>query len=227
MAAKKSTAIKPYDFSKLTKSSDEIGAVIFRKLSNPLTKFLIIYTDVTPNQVSFASFIFALAAAFFFASGSYQNQLIGAGFLFIYACLDHVDGGIARIKNMGSKKGKWLDGITGFIIIPMIIFSIAYGIGTHIALTLGSLAMMAYPMQYLIMHFYKLDVIGINEPMKISSSGKFDFLKKIYGSMFFHWSAIILSLANMHILLLWFFATAGNLVWMFTIFLQYKSLRGM
>ena len=224
MPPKKSASSKPYDFSRLTKSSDEICAMVFRRMANPLSKLLILHTSITPNQVSVFSFFVALAGAVFFAMGGYANMIWGGLLFFVYVILDHVDGSIARIKNMGSKKGQWFDGIIGFVSIPMAIFSLAYGIGSLYAMTLCALAIIAYPMQYLIMHFYKLDIVGINAPMGISKSGKLDFFKKFYGSMMFFMLLFVAIIINKPIWLLLFFATVGNLVWMFTIFLQYRNL---
>lgn len=214
-----------YDFKKLKKEGDEVWAAILRKgIANPISKVLIKYTDVRPNHVTALSFIFLVIGAVFLVFGVYTNLIIGAIFVFLYAVFDCVDGNIARVKGMCSKSGEWLEGITSFISVPLLAFSLALGINTRTGFILGSLAMLAFPMQYLIVRFYKLDIKEANEPLK-SGSKKVDTIKRLYGSTAFYLALTFCALINRPIWVLWIFAIVGNIVWMITIFLEYLDMR--
>jgi len=210
----------------MDKKNDEISAVVIRKtIANPLAKLLIKYTSITPNEITILSFFFMVSGCLFFILGGYINQIVGAFLCFIYAVLDHIDGDIARVKNMQSKMGQWMDCIVGFVSHPLILFSLTYSINTQLAWILGSLAMICYPMEYLIARFYKLDIEAINKPIRVSKSGKFEFIRRFYGSEIFFFILLGCILINKPILVLLFFALFGNLVWIFIIFLQYRNIK--
>jgi len=61
---------------------------------------------VTPNMVSFAGFALTICAAAILASGSLR---IGGGVLWVAAMLDMVDGALARVSQLESKFGAFLD----------------------------------------------------------------------------------------------------------------------
>ena len=61
---------------------------------------------VTPNMVSFAGFALTICAAAILASGSLR---IGGGVLWAAAMLDMVDGALARVSQLESKFGAFLD----------------------------------------------------------------------------------------------------------------------
>lgn len=217
---------RKYDFKKMERKREEVSARILEKLfADPLAKILIKYTDITPNHVTILSFAFLIVGAIFLLLGSYIYQVTGATFALVYMILDCVDGSIARVKNMRSKFGQWLDGIIGFISHPMLTFCLAMGINTRVSLILGSLAMIAYPMQYLIVRFYKFDIIGKDEPIKIGKSKKYDFFRYLYGSTLFFIILFICTLINKAVWTLWFFATVGNIFWISTIVLEGINLK--
>ena len=93
----------------MNKSTTEglISAHLNRKFSRPLAKFLA-RTPLTPNQISFLSFIAALGALSLFLTG----HNVWAGIVVqISSVLDGVDGDLARIKNMKSSFGGFFDAI--------------------------------------------------------------------------------------------------------------------
>lgn len=68
-------------------------------------------TRITPNQITVFRGILNIASLVLFALGDYKS-LIFAFFIFqIFEILDHVDGDLARLKNMTSKKGLFLESI--------------------------------------------------------------------------------------------------------------------
>ena len=82
-------------------------------LVDPLAARIIIplanRTNITPNQVSFASFVVGLMAAAAFWQGNHGALALGALLYHMSFVLDCVDGKIARLKGTGSVFGMWLD----------------------------------------------------------------------------------------------------------------------
>jgi len=214
-----------FDFKLAKKSNLEYSDRIFRWLSNLISKPLIKFTNVTPNQITMFSFLLGIIAAYFLFKGGYTNLVIGGILAFARQIFDQVDGEIARVKKIASDMGKWLDGVTGFITEELLIIALALGIGTQLSLILGMLAAIAYPMQYLLVFFYKHDILKKFDKIEILKSGKFDFLRYVYGSSLFYLLLLIAVIINKPLWVLFFFATAGNLFWIMTVFLQYLNIR--
>ena len=76
-----------------------------RRISRPLA-YILAYTPVTPNQVSFASLGIALATFFFFLYGLHITAALLAQTVSI---VDGVDGDLARRKKMSSAFGGYMD----------------------------------------------------------------------------------------------------------------------
>lgn len=84
-----------------------ISRYINRKISDPIAK-LLARTRITPNQISWAAFGLAVLS---FLSFIY-NWNIAAGLLTqLSSIIDGVDGSLARLKNMSSDFGGFLDSI--------------------------------------------------------------------------------------------------------------------
>lgn len=67
---------------------------------------------ITPNVVTVASFVFAIAAAVLFALAAPGREiylLLGAAAVAINAILDGLDGRLARLTNTSSRRGDYLD----------------------------------------------------------------------------------------------------------------------
>ena len=67
------------------------------------------HTRITPNQISFVSFLTGIGAALSFAQGSHGWLALGALLYHVSFVLDCMDGKIARLKGTGSAFGMWLD----------------------------------------------------------------------------------------------------------------------
>ena len=78
-----------------------------RRISRPLAR-LLAHTPLTPNQISIASLGVALACCFCFAYGYY---IAGALLAQASSIVDGVDGDLARLKNMTSAFGGFMDSI--------------------------------------------------------------------------------------------------------------------
>ncbi len=126
-----------------------ISRVINRKFSIRITK-LLASTKVTPNQITFFSFLTAVAAAVSFA---FASPFIGGILAQLASILDGVDGEIARLKFLKSGFGEIFDSILDrygdfFIVIGMT-FSWYSATGDIAALLVGSAALTGIPMSML------------------------------------------------------------------------------
>ena len=100
---------------------------ILRYLAHPITVFLS-KTSVTPNQVSFIYLILSFVIAYLFYLQGYLNILLASLLLFFSLILDRVDGSLARIKNMSSDYGFWLDKTFDVISLSIIFLGITWGV---------------------------------------------------------------------------------------------------
>jgi CDP-L-myo-inositol myo-inositolphosphotransferase len=84
-----------------------VSAHLNRRFSRPLAK-LLARTPITPNQISFLSFIVAIGSFLLFLTG----HNVWAGIVAqTSSVLDGVDGDLAHIKNMKSSFGGFFDAI--------------------------------------------------------------------------------------------------------------------
>ncbi len=104
-----------------------IDAYLNRKLSRPLTR-LLVRTPLTPNQITFLSFLIGLIGAALFFPGGYLQPVLGALLLQLSVVVDCIDGEVARVKFMESPMGDWLD-IVCDTVVHMAIF---LGIGVAV-----------------------------------------------------------------------------------------------
>ncbi len=77
------------------------GENFAKAVSGPFMRF-------SPNSISVASLILALAAGLFFYIGNYY-LVIAVLFVALSALFDAVDGQVARAKNLASKRGDYID----------------------------------------------------------------------------------------------------------------------
>jgi phosphatidylglycerophosphate synthase len=66
-------------------------------------------TKITPNQITIFRAVFNLLALIFFIAGDYMSLILAFCAFQLNEILDHVDGDLARFKNMQSKKGLFLE----------------------------------------------------------------------------------------------------------------------
>lgn len=83
--------------------------------AKPLTKFFF-YTNVTPHRVILLSLLFGLAASHLIIQNDMTLVLIGSILLFYKNVLDKVDGSLARAKGLDSRRGRFYDSISDFIV---------------------------------------------------------------------------------------------------------------
>jgi phosphatidylglycerophosphate synthase len=98
-----------------------------RKISRPITR-LLAPTGITPNQVTFISFLIALLASVAFALGS---NVLGGLLAQFSSIVDGVDGEIARLKGLASPFGAFYDAVLdryadAAIILGMILWAVRF-----------------------------------------------------------------------------------------------------
>jgi len=104
------------------KYSDFISNYFYQQITFLITKS-IYKTDITPNQITLLSLLFG----FFSAISIYYHQLIiGVIFLNISFIMDCLDGQIARVKNMQSAFGMWLDNTSDRVVENIVILAIIF-----------------------------------------------------------------------------------------------------
>ena len=112
-----------------------------RRISRPIAR-LLSHTPVTPNQVSLASLLVAVAAFFSFSFGYY---IAGALLAQTSSIVDGIDGDLARLRDMTSAFGGFMDSILdryadALIILGLTMWAAGSETRVHIWLT-GFLAL--------------------------------------------------------------------------------------
>jgi len=80
-------------------------------------------TKITPNQVTLLSLFFAIISGLFFY---FHMNILGALFFQISYIFDIVDGSLARVKNLTSSFGHFLDISTDWLKMPLLISILLY-----------------------------------------------------------------------------------------------------
>jgi phosphatidylglycerophosphate synthase len=91
---------------------------VVRWIQEPAARPLVYFlkeTPVTPNQVTAASALLAMVAAYFFSLGDAHSMIQGGIIFEISLILDSVDGQLARAKGMASEWGRIVDGIGDYV----------------------------------------------------------------------------------------------------------------
>ncbi|MCH6546030.1 MAG: NTP transferase domain-containing protein, partial [Deltaproteobacteria bacterium] len=81
-----------------------------RTISIQISKYLVNF-DITPNQISFVSFLLSVLAAGLFAMGNYWLLALGGIIAQFASIIDGSDGEVARLKYLSSDYGGWFDAV--------------------------------------------------------------------------------------------------------------------
>lgn len=91
---------------------------------------LFYYTPVTPHFVILLSMIFGVTASYLIIQDSKMLVITGAVLLFYKNVLDKVDGSLARAKGADSRRGRFYDSISDFIVTLTSYSAISYKLYT-------------------------------------------------------------------------------------------------
>ena len=102
-----------------------VSRYLNRPISTRITKQLL-KTKITPNLVSFFSFIISMLGALFFFLGGYINLVIGAILAQLSSVIDGCDGEIARLKFQHTDFGGWFDAVLDRYADAFLLFGLTY-----------------------------------------------------------------------------------------------------
>jgi CDP-L-myo-inositol myo-inositolphosphotransferase len=103
-----------------------VSKYLNRPISIRLSSYLV-NTNLTPNMISFFSFLLCCVSAIFYILGTYLNVLIGGILAQISSIIDGCDGEIARLKFQESEYGAWFDAVLDRYVDALVIFGMSYG----------------------------------------------------------------------------------------------------
>lgn len=100
------------EIKKTQKKTDAWWTVlVIDKVAMRLLWLIANFSKITPNQITVIGFLFSILAAFCFFQGQHIYLIIGALLFELGFIFDCMDGKLARLKNLKSDFGKYLDGI--------------------------------------------------------------------------------------------------------------------
>jgi len=117
-----------FDFDKTLKTSPDdtfLNLQSYLYITSKQITRLLYYTPVTPHQVIFFSMFFGIAASYLLLQQDKVLVIFGAVLLFYKNVLDKVDGSLARAKGLDSRRGRFYDSISDFIVNVFIFTAIA------------------------------------------------------------------------------------------------------
>lgn len=113
----------------IAKSEDgPVTKYVYRPVSRPLTR-LLVWTPITPNQVSVLVLIIGMIGCWFAAQAGQRSLVLGTSLVLIAGFIDGCDGEIARLKLQFSKIGAWLDTVVDELTTT--VFFVAVGLHVH------------------------------------------------------------------------------------------------
>jgi phosphatidylglycerophosphate synthase len=114
--------IKPQD--------NAITRYLYRPVSFPLTR-LLVWTPITPNQVSYVVAILVALGCYVTAHASFDAALLGTVIVLAASYLDCCDGEVARVKLLSSRFGAWIDTVVDEL--SSVGYMVALGWHCHLA----------------------------------------------------------------------------------------------
>ncbi len=129
----------------LTKPTDGfISRHVNRPLSRRISK-LLVNTGLTPDAISFSTFLLSLAGALLLSLGDFRALLAGGLLVQVSSILDGCDGEIARLKFMASDRGGWFDSVLDRYADAAVLLGLTFGAANNnndpLVWTIGYLAL--------------------------------------------------------------------------------------
>jgi hypothetical protein len=112
---------------KMPEAEEVIDLVINRPIAFGLVKAIYRF-PITPNQVTFLSFVCNLAAAYYFSLGIPELFTVAAVWYAIGNVLDCSDGQLARLQQSGTPLGRLVDGVFDWLSSVAIFFALGVGL---------------------------------------------------------------------------------------------------
>jgi phosphatidylglycerophosphate synthase len=106
---------------------------VARRLNKPisvrLTRYFLVRTSITPNQITLFAAALGLLGCGLVASGKFAAVCLGFALEQVQSILDGCDGELARVRFQQSKLGAWLDTFVDDVL--NVLMTAATGIGLH------------------------------------------------------------------------------------------------
>jgi phosphatidylglycerophosphate synthase len=102
--------------------------LLMPRLSVRVTKLVLAYTKLMPDQITLLSFAVGLGAVSCFASTTPWVVLLGLLAFHLHVLLDYVDGEVARCRGIASVAGAYFDLMTDRVTFPLFIFCSGLGV---------------------------------------------------------------------------------------------------
>lgn len=106
-----------------------VDRFVNRTISERISRLLVRW-PVTPNQVTVASLLTGLVAAWLLSHDGAATSLPGLALFQLSVVLDHVDGEIARLRFQFSRLGKWLDNFSDHVVDLAVIACLAWRVAS-------------------------------------------------------------------------------------------------
>jgi len=133
--------------------------------SKQITTFLY-HTPVTPHQIILVSMLFGVISAFLIIQPDIVPVICGAVLLFYKNVLDKVDGSLARAKGLDSRRGRFYDSLSDFIVTLALFLAISYHLyekyHNPLMFIFGFTAMISSMIQCSFFIFYQVSFIKIS-----------------------------------------------------------------
>jgi CDP-L-myo-inositol myo-inositolphosphotransferase len=114
-----------------------------RRISIQISKYLVDF-DITPNQISFVSFLLSVLAAGLFSLGNYWLLALGGIIAQFASIIDGSDGEVARLKYLSSDYGGWFDAVLDRYADAFLLFGLTWYVYSQdlsqLALVIGFIA---------------------------------------------------------------------------------------
>lgn len=122
-----------------------ISRYLNRPISTRLSRYLL-KTNITPNLISWISFILSITATLFFFLGNYLTLVIGGILVQISSIIDGCDGEIARLKFKETDFGGWFDAVLdryadAFVILGLTYYFYSFNPTNFLGVLMGFLAL--------------------------------------------------------------------------------------
>jgi len=163
------------DYKKSIKNNSPLPILKYvrveRFFTRPLASLIVraVYnTRITPNHLTYFSFVLGLLAAVAFLGGKHLFFIIGGVLAQFGSILDCADGQLARAKNMGSRYGTYLDLLLDRFSDSIVYLGIIFGYfryaGSWTWLIIGLVSLGLYNLQvnlyYISKQYYGIDKLG-------------------------------------------------------------------
>ncbi|MFW9991167.1 MAG: CDP-alcohol phosphatidyltransferase family protein [Candidatus Odinarchaeota archaeon] len=194
----------PDKSEELAYKQEDFTVSSLRKVAEPLVDLVLPFQFITPNRLTWISFlVFLLGAAFLAVAGDNIALLFTTGLLlWLSAVIDCMDGQLARKRNTPSKRGEWLDkALDDFKGAP---FLLALGINISdpngmFTLQLGSFSMQAntWFVIFILTSSLAFTLISALHSTMIFDETQFGS----FGNIYITWIFLILNLLELYLVL--------------------------